>query len=346
MSKAIVIGAGVSGLTTGICLLRNNYCDVSILSKHLPGDLSSEYTSPWAGASIITAAKHDDYRLQDIDLESKREFSYLADNVPEANVIRSKGFQYISDPDVPKEQIYWVKKIYDNVRPIPKDSLIPGAADGYTFDAFTVHVPKYLQWLLKTFIKLGGRIERCELRSIDEAMVKHPDVDVFVNCSGLGSFSLSDVNDKSMFTLRGQTVLVRAPHIKTQHYNDSNFCWTYIIPRNDGTVICGGTVDPNNKLTVPDKNIAQDILKRVYELCPDITHGKGIEAFDIISHNVGFRPARKDGIRLEKETRVGPNGKKVVICHNYGHGSYGYQSSWGSSQRVIKLLKNGRISKL
>lgn len=115
--------------------------------------------------------------------------------------------------------------------------------------------------------------------------------------------------------------------------------WTYIIPRNDGTVICGGTVDLDNKSTAPDKEIAQDIMNRVYELCPGITHGKGPDAFDIIAHNVGFRPARKDGIRLEKETKgdiffinvvclinfmvVRSNGQKVIICHNYGHGSYG-----------------------
>lgn len=57
------------------------------------------------------------------------------------------------------------------------------------------------------------------------------------------------------------------------------------------------------------------------------------------------------------------DGRKVIVCHNYGHGSHGkyidiytriklnfittgYQSSWGSSQRVIKLLKDERISKL
>ena len=125
-------------------------------------------------------------------------------------------------------------------------------------------------------------------------------------------------------------------------------------------------------------------MSRVYQLCPQITHGKGPESFKIISHNVGFRPARRDGIRIEKETKckakkiviflsmltvsfnlllVYSDGRKVIVCHNYGHGSHGkyistythiklnlivtgYQSSWGSSQRVVKLLKDERISKL
>lgn len=79
--------------------------------------------------------------------------------------------------------------------------------------------------------------------------------------------------------------------------------WTYIIPRNDGTVICGGTVDRENRQTQPDEAITKDVLKRCYQLYPEITHGKGPESFDIISINVGFRPGRKDGIRLEKEIK-------------------------------------------
>jgi D-amino-acid oxidase len=44
-------------------------------------------------------------------------------------------------------------------------------------------------------------------------------------------------------------------------------------------------------------------LERVYRLYPEITHGKGASAFDIVSINVGFRPGRAGGIRLEKEIR-------------------------------------------
>ncbi|CAO3701976.1 unnamed protein product [Rhizopus stolonifer] len=281
----------------------------------------------------------------DIDIDSKREFAHLADHVPDAHVIRVKGVQYLRDQNVPKEQISRFKEIYDNVQIISKNDLIPGASGGYTFDGFTLHVPKYLQWLLKTFLNLGGRVERREIEDITEAIEQY-NANIIVNCTGFGSFNLKDVKDTTLFTLRGQTILVRAPHIKTQYYDNSDSTWTYIIPRDDGTVICGGTVDLDNKSTAPNKEIAQDIMNRVYELCPDITHGKGPNTFSIIAHNVGFRPARKDGIRLEKETKVRSNGQKVLVCHNYGHGSYGYQSSWGSSQRVIKLLKDKNISKL
>ncbi|RCH88479.1 hypothetical protein CU097_010495 [Rhizopus azygosporus] len=344
--KVLVLGAGVSGLTSGICLLRNGFKDVIIAARHLPGDISSEYTSPWAGASIITAASPDDYRLHEIDLDTKKEFARICDNIPDAHVSRTDSVQYVRQPEATDEEVYWVKKLYDNVRVIPKQNLKPEMSHGYTFTSYVANVPKYLRWLLKTYRSLGGRIERRTFNSIQEAIESYPDVDSVVNCTGYGSHDLKDVKDDALFTLRGQTVLVRAPHIKTQYYDDSATCWTYIIPRDDGTVICGGTVDPDNKATAPDEAITKDILKRVYEMCPDITHGKGPDAFDIVSYNVGFRPARRGGIRIEKEIKHRSNGQKVTVCHNYGHGSHGYQSSWGCSQRVVKLLKDERLSKL
>ncbi|KAG1140651.1 hypothetical protein G6F37_006417 [Rhizopus arrhizus] len=347
MSKnVVIIGAGVSGLTTGICLLRSGHKDVLIIAKHLPGDLSSEYTSAWAGASIITCAEHDDYRLHEIDLDSKKEFAYLADNVPEAHVIRTNAVQYLRDSNMSDKEAYWTKKLYDNFQIIPKKDLIAGASHGYSFSSFTANVPKYLKWLLETFKSLGGRIERRSVESIEQVIRQYQKADIVINCTGLGSSKLKDVEDTTLCPVRGQTVLVHAPHIKTQYYDDDSVCWTYIIPRDDGQVICGGTIDPVNRATAPDQDIAKDILSRVYQLCPQITHGKGPESFKIISHNVGFRPARRDGIRIEKETKFYSDGRKVIVCHNYGHGSHGYQSSWGSSQRVVKLLKDERISKL
>ncbi|KAI9487599.1 MAG: FAD dependent oxidoreductase [Benjaminiella poitrasii] len=344
--KIIVLGAGVSGLTVAISLLRHGYKDVLVVAKHVPGDLTTEYTSPWAGASILTVADYNDYRLQDIDAFSMKEFKRLAEEEPEANIMFCPGVQFCENPPAPEEDIYWVKKLYANVKEIPKNELIPGVSHGYTFDSYTANVPKYLKWLVKSLTSLGGRIERKSFDSIQQVYEEFNDADIIVNCTGLGSYHLKDVQDHTMYPIRGQTVLVHAPHVKTQYYIDGLNCWTYIIPRNDGTVICGGTVDRVKKETEPNEAITKDILQRCYNLYPEITHGKGPEHFDIISINVGFRPGRENGIRIEKEIKYRANGKKVIVCHNYGHGSHGYQSSWGASAKVIELISNDRISKL
>ena len=81
-------------------------------------------------------------------------------------------------------------------------------------------------------------------------------------------------------------------------------------------------------------------MKRCVELCPSLTDGKGIEALSIIRHSVGLRPGRHGGPRVDKE-RI--NGVKVV--HNYGHGSYGFQASYGTAQTALQLVNESLAEK-
>jgi D-amino-acid oxidase len=42
-------------------------------------------------------------------------------------------------------------------------------------------------------------------------------------------------------------------------------------------------------------------MERTYKYFPELTHGKGIEALDIVRQNVGLRPTREGGPRVENE---------------------------------------------
>lgn len=54
----------------------------------------------------------------------------------------------------------------------------------------------------------------------------------------------------------------------------------------------------------------------------DVSHTGSDTKVEIISHNVGLRPAREGGARIELERRkVG--GRKVGVIHAYGFGSAG-----------------------
>jgi glycine/D-amino acid oxidase-like deaminating enzyme len=44
--------AGVSGLTTALLLSKDAGTSVTVVAKHMPGDYSIEYASPWAGATF------------------------------------------------------------------------------------------------------------------------------------------------------------------------------------------------------------------------------------------------------------------------------------------------------
>lgn len=101
-----------------------------------------------------------------------------------------------------------------------------------------------------------------------------------------------------------------------------------------GGTILGGCYQKGNWDSQPDPNLAVRIMKRCIELFPDLANGKGIEGLDVIRHGVGLRPVRLDGVRLASEEING-----VRIVHNYGHGGFGYQSSYGCAQAIVRLVE-------
>lgn len=59
----IVIGAGVIGLSTALQLKQKGYKNVMVVAKYVPGDMSIEYTSPFAGNAHIIVIYQNKYKL-------------------------------------------------------------------------------------------------------------------------------------------------------------------------------------------------------------------------------------------------------------------------------------------
>lgn len=75
-------------------------------------------------------------------------------------------------------------------------------------------------------------------------------------------------------------------------------------------------------------------MSRAISLCPTLTRGKqGIEHLSIIRHGVGLRPFRESGTRIACENILG-----LPVVHNYGHGGFGYQSSYGCANVARRLV--------
>lgn len=188
----------------------------------------------------------------------------------------------------------------------------------------------------------GVPIIRKRISSLDEAYTFGP-VDLVINCTGLGARTLLGVQDTKVYPARGQTVLVRAPKVtwcsstKSKDRLQSTGVQTYIIPRpgGQGHVILGGTFEKDIWDVQPDPKQAERILKECYELCPELSEKGGWEGIEVLSHNVGLRPAREGGARVELEKRtvgVGAlvpsegrieGGREVGVVHAYGIGPAG-----------------------
>lgn len=109
---------------------------------------------------------------------------------------------------------------------------------------------------------------------------------------------------------------------------------TKLEPAGGGTIL-GGSYQINNWDPLPDPNLAIRIMKRCIELCPNlVAEGQGIEGLKVIRQGVGLRPLRPNGPRIEQEEIDG-----VWVVHNYGHGGFGYQTSYGCATTAVQAVE-------
>lgn len=231
------------------------------------------------------------------------------------------------------------------------------------YKSFTISVPLYTQWLVselmspKPTILDASRagppvdIRRCStLQSLSAVRSLLPSCDLVVNATGMGAGDLADVRDSKVHPIRGQTVLVSVPAFKAPNKgarcvmkpsNPAN----YVIPRaRSGQVILGGTFGVRESATTPDKETAERIMRECAILVPEIVpEGKTWRDILVISHNVGLRPAREGGARVELE-RIGNAGEALTVVHSYGIGPAGYQASFGIAKEVADLI-DGHVGK-
>lgn len=114
---------------------------------------------------------------------------------------------------------------------------------------------------------------------------------------------------------------------------------TYVIPRNNGEVVLGGTYDENNYSTTTDDNMIEAIVQRCLTIRPDLLP-PGQTKLTVKRSVVGLRPCRQSGTRIEGEWITSEKfDKKILVCHNYGHGGAGFQSSYGTAKHVIEIMK-------
>lgn len=310
----LVIGCGVSGLTTALRLQQDGHA-ATIWASALP-----PYTTSNAAAAVWYPYKaYPEDKVTEWGAQAYRAFAELT-SVPEAGVVLAEVLECLPAPSDP----WWISAVEGFRRATPEE-LPQGCAYGHVFAAPVIDTGMYLDYLRRTFLAQGGQIAQRTVRDLAEAFAESR---VVINCAGLGAREL--VGDRDVHPSRGQVVRVRHNgfrRVVLDDYDPSGV--TYIVPRMHDIVL-GGTDDEGDERTEPDPAVTQSILRRCARLAPEFAN---IGPDDILNVVVGLRPVRS-AVRLELER---PASERVLV-HNYGHGGAGVTLSWGCANSVAALI--------
>jgi D-amino-acid oxidase len=308
----LVIGAGVSGLTTGICLAEAGLA-VTIRTAAPP----ERTTSAAAGAvwGLVRVGPPDralKWGRTGIEVLSK-----LAAE-PGTGVRMVSGREVSRSPLKP---YYWTA-LLPRLRRCDRSELPEGFTHGWHYTAPVATMPSYLGYLRGRFERADGTLEVSPVSSLAELAGAAP---VVVNCSGAAARDL--VPDPAVIPVRGQVVLAANPGIEEFFINrDEEPPWiVYMFPHGE-EVLLGGTNEEGDTDQDPKPHIAERIMARCTEIDPRL---RGVA---ILGHRVGLRPVRSE-VRLEAEPFGGG-----VLWHNYGHGGAGVSLSWGCAAEIAAAI--------
>ncbi|KAK6464842.1 hypothetical protein DFJ63DRAFT_93855 [Scheffersomyces coipomensis] len=348
--KIVVLGAGVIGLTSALLLKKwdSNY-DITVVGAHLPGDIDIDYTSPFAGANWHSFADADDLRLQNFDKPGYYKLIELAENEPKSGIWVKDNISYVTDIQFksqgsnPVSFLPWFKDFVHEFKILDKSELPDGIAFGYKFKGVIISVPIYLNYLLQENLSIGNKVHRiAKIKNINEVRHYHSSglkADFVINCTGLLANTISGFKEtKRNFPVRGQVLHVRnhaKNEVSVEGFPNLNNEMLYLMPRKEGGCIIGGCFLQEFANTKVDEALTKRIIERAIKYVPELidpNYKNNPTSIDIIRTNVGLRPFRESGARVEIDE------DNDWLIHNYGAGGGGYQGSYGMCREVVRLL--------
>jgi D-amino-acid oxidase len=353
--RALVIGAGVTGLTTALCLRRRGFAVTIVAERFAPDIVSVVAGALWEWPPAVCGHHLDQVSLarsKDWCRTSYRIFSDLAKR-PETGVFVRPVVFYFRTPvrDRPAD-LRKMNELSGEVRDFVHDPALierhqvnprAGVVDAYGHAAPMIDTDVYMSWLMAQVTQAGCTVVQGLIAGSLVANEAHLrdlfGTDVIVNCTGLGA---SELAGDEMYPLRGALIRVHndgrsMPRIATAHCvahdpDSTEQDMIFIVPRGRDMLLIGGMTEPNEwGLDIGLHNYVpvRDMMARCNEFLPVLASAQ-IDADDPV--RVGLRPFRKGNVRLEAEA-----GTRII--HNYGHGGSGVTFSWGCALEAVEMAE-------
>lgn len=325
MSKIVVIGAGVSGLSTAHELLEHGH-EVTVVAAEPPLNTTSAVATAIWHVYIVNP---DDHRVLNWAQVTLERLVAITKKEPTAGVSITEGIQLFRNSH--RQMPPW-SDIALSFAELTAAELAeyPGTTWGYRVRTPLAEMDRYLPWLYRSVWRLGGSFVLRRIGAIEE--LESDGFDGIVNCAGLGAKEL--VHDDDLEGDKGQYLVLEKPAGTPGFFvgdDENSLGVTYVVPR-ENDVLVGGTHDHGVDTLVFEESVPA-LIERTSQLCDWLGSADNIAVREKV---VGIRPYRRSGVRLELASA--PHGTPLV--HNYGHGGSGFSLSWGCAKAIRELLSD------
>src|SRR5215469_4311832 len=292
-ARILVIGAGVSGLTTALCLRRKGYQVTVVAEQFAPHIVSVVAGALWEWPPAVCGFHQDQHSLQRSKqwcMTSYEKFFELSADEQTGVFIRPVTFYFRYEIQTNPRAQHKMEEIESHVKGFHHDSALItehqvnnyiGLKDAYRHLAPMVDTDAYMSWLLAQVQEAGCVVlnERIngDLREQERSLKRKFGVEAIVNCSGLGARELAK---DDMYPLRGALIRVKndgssMPRITeahtVPHETGDEQDMVFIVPRGKDMLLLGGLTEPHEwslDITFENHPPIQEMLARCVEFMP------------------------------------------------------------------------------
>lgn len=173
--------------------------------------------------------------------------------------------------------------------------------------------------------------------------------DAIVNATGV--WAVDAAQDKTVYPLRGATLRLindgeRFPKVdncfvvSSETKTSGNFeDQAFIVPRNDNVLLLGSIIHQDSWFLDLTETCAdvQEMRGRCEDLLPSLRNARTDPCYPL---SQGRRPMRLAHVRVEREEETTQSGAQSTIVHAYGHGGAGWSLAFGSARQVVGCIQD------
>ncbi len=335
----LIVGGGAVGLSSALALLEAGY-RVTLVERGTMGQEAS-----WAGGGIMSPLCSWDY-AEAVTRLTQRSMGMFADAAAKLHATTGIDPEYqrsgmlILPPFRDEAATQWCARHQVEIRQVAANDYCPGLGGNALFmpEIAQVRNPRLLNALRRRVEMLGGVIlEHHEVQKFEisgdrvtalQTSRGKLDAEAYILAAGAWSSQLLGEHALQMniYPIRGQILLFKfdAPPFSQILLQNS----LYFIPRRDGHVLVGSTVEEAGFDKTPTTAARDDLLQGVYSLFPSWRNRP------LLRHWAGLRPGSKDNIPT-----IGRHPQLANLYANCGHFRYGITMCWATSELLLNEIE-------